>query len=102
MKNKTISHIVIFWLKKEITNTQRNSIIEAAKTLETIPGIVTFQYGKMIPSDRKIVDSTYDFALNITFQSEKDLNIYLEHKTHTSYVNSYIKPNIEKIQVYDF
>lgn len=103
MLNETlISHIVVFWLKPNLSEDVKNEIITNAKKLDKIPGLKSFHIGTMMPSSRDVVDNTYDFAFNMTFSSKVDLETYLNHKLHQEFVNLFIKPNIEKLRVFDF
>ena len=97
-----ISHIVVFWLKEDINNSIKDTIISNANRLNQIPGLQSFHIGKMLPSERDVVDNTYDFAFNMTFNSQKDLDFYINHKIHQEFVEKNIKPNIKQIKVYDF
>tara|TARA_Y200000002_G_C22621037_1_gene638180 strand:- start:427 stop:744 length:318 start_codon:yes stop_codon:yes gene_type:complete len=101
-KENLISHIVIFWLKPNVSEDKKNEIITNAKKLDKISGLKSFHIGKMMPSNRDVVDNTYDFAFNMTFTSKVDLETYLNHKLHQEFVNIYIKPNIKTLKVYDF
>ena len=102
MSKSIISHIVIFWLKKNVNETQKQTIIANADVLNTIPGLQSFHIGKMIPSERDVVDKSYDFAFNMTFNSQKDLDAYISHSIHQEFVRINIEPNIKQIKVYDF
>jgi hypothetical protein len=103
MINQTIiSHIVVFWLKSNVSEEKKDEIISEAKKLDKIPGLKSFHIGNMLPSSRDVVDNTYDFAFNMTFTSKVDLETYLNHNLHQEFVNLFIKPNIEKLRVFDF
>ena len=56
----------------------------------------------MVPSDRAIVDSSYDVAIYLTFETAEDLQGYLDHKDHVDAVKSILKPLTKKVLVYDF
>lgn len=102
MSKTLISHIVVFWLKEGINELQKKTIITNADTLNNIPGLQSFHIGKMIPSERDVVDNSYDFAFNMTFNSQKDLDSYISHSIHQEFVRINIEPNIKQIKVYDF
>jgi hypothetical protein len=58
--------------------------------------------GKSIPSDRKIVDDSFDVGLYMIFSSQDDMKRYLMHPEHIKTVKTILKPLASKIQVYDF
>jgi hypothetical protein len=70
--------------------------------LRDIPGVTGLRMGEMIPSDRAIVDSTFDVALIVSFADSAALESYLTHPVHVELVEKTLKPLVEKIRVYDF
>ncbi len=100
--SRTVEHIVIVWLKEPGSSTARNRIIEASGILTAIPGVVSIKSGIVMPSDRTIVDSSFDIALIITLVDAAALQAYLTHPLHVTLVEETLKPLVERIQVYDF
>ena len=100
-KGGTVGHVVIFWLKTPGDSAARQKIIDACKTFEEIPGIVSIQAGPAVPSTRPIVDSTYDVGVIITFENEKAMRDYDQHPIHRQAVNGVLKDLVERIRVYD-
>ena len=58
------SHVVIFWTDPGQPNAAEELIAGATKYLQPIPGIRFFHIGKMVGSQRPVVDQTYQVALN--------------------------------------
>lgn len=58
--------------------------------------------GTALKSDRPVVDSTFDLAILITFDSEKALQDYLDHPDHKVAVKDTLQPLVKRILVYDF
>lgn len=58
--------------------------------------------GTALKSDRPVVDSTFDLAILITFDSEKALQDYLDHPDHKAAVKDTLQPLVKRILVYDF
>jgi hypothetical protein len=56
----------------------------------------------MAPSPRKVVDQTYQVALNITFKDQQAQDDYQVHPQHVEFVERVFKPNCIKVVVYDF
>lgn len=97
-----INHIVICWLKDSGNKEQQLKIIRESLKFKNIPGVLELRAGSMIPSDRKIVDSSFDVAIYMTHHSIKDMNRYLKHPKHVKAVKEVLKPLMRKIVVYDF
>jgi hypothetical protein len=95
------SHVVIFWTDPSKPDAPDQVIAAAKKYLESIPGIVNFQVGKMATSHRDIVDQTYQAALNIQFESKQAQDDYQVHPQHLKFVEQ-CKPLFAKVVVYDF
>jgi hypothetical protein len=96
------SHIVIFWTDPGQPNAADQLVASASKLLQPIPGLVHFQVGKMIGSQRPVVDQSYQVALNTVFTSQAAHDAYQVHPAHVEFVQKYVKPLVKKIVVYDF
>ncbi len=98
----TVEHVVVVWLKTPGDRTAQQQVIRASQSLKSIPGVVSLKAGTMIPSERPIVDSSFDIALTVTFTDEQAMQHYLTHPTHVQLLEETLKPLVDKIQVYDF
>jgi len=96
-----VSHIVIRWLKKPGDIEARRQFVDVTKSFANLPGVVDHKVGVVLPSDRKVVDSSFDVATVITFKNRKSLQAYLDHPRHKTAVKEMLKPLVEKIIVYD-
>jgi hypothetical protein len=96
------SHIVVFWLDPEKSDASDALIEGANRYLKPIPGIVFFHIGKMVGSQRPVVDQTYQVALNVAFDSKEAQDAYQVHPLHVEFVQKVLKPISRKIVVYDF
>jgi len=67
-----------------------------------MPGVVTVSAGTALESDRPVVDSSFDLAIVITFDSEETLKAYLNHPDHKAAVKNTLQPLVKRILVYDF
>lgn len=97
-----ISHVVMVWLKPEVTETQKKHIMSAAQQLSTIPGVVSVQAGLPIPSERRIVDDSFSFGIHIGLSHVGAIDSYLSHPIHVNYVDTHIKGKASKLLIYDF
>ena len=64
------SHVVIFWTRPEIPDSTAQLLAGAEKYLRPSPGVLSFHIGCMSPSDRPVVDQSYQVALNLVFPSK--------------------------------
>lgn len=102
MNEPPIQHIVILWLHEPGNPEQRHKLIDAAEVLKEIPGVITVSAGEPLPSDRAIVDDSFDVAYIFTFENQESMRHYLTHDDHKEVVASLIKPLVAKMLVYDF
>ena len=97
-----VNHVVLCWLKDSGNIEQRQKIIETSLKFSKIPGVLDVRAGEALKSDRLIVDSSYDVAIYMTYESVEDMNSYLIHPDHKKAVKEILKPLVKKILVYDF
>lgn len=97
-----VVHVVLVWLKEAGNTAQRQQIITASKQLKDIPGVLDLRVGEVIPSDRSVVDSSYDVALTLRFANDAALQAYLIHPVHKRTVKEVFMPIMDKFRVMDF
>ncbi len=100
--NEQIVHIVLVWLSEPANQEHIDQVMTATRQLKDIPELKRLRIGKSIPSDRKIVDDSFDIGIYMTFSSVKDMQIYLNHPNHKLAVQRVFRPLAAKIVVYDF
>jgi hypothetical protein len=96
------SHIVIFWTDPANPKSADELVDGCNKYLKTIPGILHFHVGKMVPSHRPVVDQSYQVALNITFTDKKAQDDYQVHPQHVDFVEKVFKRVCKRATIYDF
>jgi len=96
-----VLHIVVVWLKEPGNENHRQQLLEASQQLTKIPGILSVQGGKVIGSDRAVVDSSFDIALVMRMHNREVLNSYVQHPLHQQLLKEVFKPLIEHYRVYD-
>ena len=96
------SHIVIFWTKPEVENSEQRLIDGLNRYLPDIPGVISMHVGKCAPSDRPVVDQSYQIALNITFKNKIVQDEYQVHPQHVEFVEIVFKEVCDKVVIYDF
>ena len=97
-----VTHVVVFWLKDHGNVAQRAKIIETSESFRKIPGVLSVQVGPCLPSQRPIVDSSFDVALTMEFASKAAMQKYLDDPSHKAASDGVLKPLVKKIAVYDF
>ena len=97
-----VNHIVLCWLKEPGNIAHRKKIIEVSESFRKIPKVLEVKVGQVVPSDRKIVDDSFDVGIYISLANTEDMNAYLNHPLHTKAVEEVLRPLAKKIVVYDF
>jgi len=96
------SHVVIFWTDPANPKAADELVAGAEKYLRPIPGVLSFHVGKMVGSQRPVVDQTYQVALNLLFPSKLAQDDYQAHPRHIEFVEKIFEPLCKKVVVYDF
>ncbi len=97
-----VHHVVVCWLNEPGNEEARRKVIDVSKGFSTIPGVINVRAGRVIPSEREIVDSSFDVAIYLSFENEQKLFEYLNHAIHKKAVEKTLKPLVRKVVVYDF
>ena len=80
----------------------REQLLAAADALREIPGVSSVTAGKMLPSNRPIVDSSYDLAYVISFPSQEQMNQYVQRPEHLRLKKEVLDRYVAKYLIYDF
>ena len=96
------SHIVIFLTDPHNFVAPDELLAAANQLLKNIPGIVEFRAGKMVKSNRPVVEQSYQVALNIVFADKHAEHEYQSHPQHLEFVEKVFKPTCKKVAIYDF
>jgi len=97
-----ILHNVYFWLKKEVSESQKHDFEQGILDfLSNVPEVQKYTIGKPAETpSREVVDHTYDFSIFVWFASIEDHNIYQAHPVHDVFVDKF-NDLWEKVQVFD-
>jgi len=96
------SHIVVFWTDPEQAHAADELLTGANRLLKDIPGVLQFHAGKMVPSERPVVEQSYQMALNLIFPNRQAEQAYQTHPQHVEFVERSVKRLVKKLVVYDF
>ena len=97
-----VQHVVVCWLKEPGNAEQRQRIIDASYTFREIPGVLLVHAGVPLPSERPIVDDSFDVAITITLADVQALEDYQVHPLHITAKKDVLAPYVAKVVVYDF
>lgn len=97
----TVDHIVLVWLKRSSNAQDRQKLRDAADEFRSIPGLRFLDHGTALPSDRPIVDDSFDVGFVMRFDSAAALQAYEKNPLHVKKVNEVLRPLSRKILVYD-
>ncbi len=96
------SHVVIFWTKPENPNGADELLAGFEKYLKPIPGVLHYHVGRMVPSERPVVEQSYQVALNLVFPDKAAQDAYQVHPMHVEFVEKVFKQVCARCVVYDF
>jgi hypothetical protein len=97
----SVSHVVLCWLKDPGNSADRRALIDAAEELRAIPGVLAVTVGPPNPSDRSVVDDSFDVGYVIVLESREALAAYLANPTHLKARRELLAPLAEKVVIYD-
>ncbi|MEC8355397.1 MAG: Dabb family protein [Verrucomicrobiota bacterium] len=99
---KKLNYVVLCWLMEPGDRENIEKIITMTQSFQSNPGVLEAQAGKVVMSDRRIVDDSFDVGILIQVQDEDALQLYLDHPRHQKAKDEILLPLIEKVLVYDF
>jgi hypothetical protein len=97
-----VIHVVLVWLKEPGNPAHRQQIIEVTRAFDELPGVIAVRVGEAVPSDREIVDDSFDVGLYLTFANAADMRAYLADERHQAAVREVFMPLAERYIAYDF
>jgi hypothetical protein len=78
-------HSVYFWLKPDLSETERAQFWKCVRSLTTIEGVRQGFTGKPAATDRPIIDRSYSCALIVMFDDEGGHEAYQVHPIHDQF-----------------
>lgn len=95
-----IAHHVLFWLKADTNDAQKEAFLNGLKSLEQIEVVKTFHVGTPAPIERAVVDTTYTFSLLLFFEDLAAHDVYQVHPIHKAFLDEF-RVYFEKVVIYD-
>ena len=97
-----MKHNVFFWLKDDITAEQKQTFEQGIKALLKIEEIKSGAWGTPAATEpRPVIDSSYDYAISLEFESIAEHDRYQVHPEHDVFIDSF-KDWWAKATIYDF
>ena len=94
-------HSVYVWLANPENEEERIEFETAMKNfINDLPYAQLFHFGRVIPSERAVVDSSYDYSFIVVFNSEEDMKQYEIDPAHLNFLSE-TKSLIERIRIFD-
>lgn len=95
-----LAHHVLFWLKADTTDNQKQEFRKGLESLEGIETVKTIHIGTPAPIERPVVDITYTFSLIILFEGMAGHDVYQVHNLHQAFLDQF-RGLFEKVVIYD-
>jgi hypothetical protein len=100
-ERRPVSHVVLFWLNDPSDAQAVKKMEDACLSFRSIAGVESVAVGRALPSDRPVVDSSFDLGLVITFRNPEALGRYVSDPVHQEALRTIAKPLVKRMQVYD-
>lgn len=94
-------HSVYFWLKDDLSEEKRAEFMEALRGLRVIESLEAIWVGDPVPSDRPVVDSSYDAGLVTVFKDAAGHDVYQTHVAHKAFLEKF-SSCWKQVKVLDF
>lgn len=94
-------HIVHFWARPDLTETESTELLEGVRSLEAIETVKLFHLGPpAATADRQVVDNSFSYALVLGFDDVEGHNTYQDHPIHKAFVAAHSE-KLAKVRVRD-
>jgi Stress responsive A/B Barrel Domain len=94
-------HNVFFWLKKDISEADKNSFLEGVNSLKKISMVKSCYIGPPASTEKRdVVDNSFSYALLLHFDDVAGQNTYQVDPIHLKFVEDH-KDKWTKVVVYD-
>ena len=96
-----LTHTVIFWLKNDLCEDQKNIFINEVKTLGEISSVEDFHLGKPAATPKRpVVEDSYDFAITVVLKDMVAHDDYQTDPIHLKFIDN-CKEMWERVVIYD-
>ena len=99
--NPVLIHTVFFWTKEGTTEEQKKAFEAGLVKLGTCPQIGAFYWGPPAATEKRgVVDNSYDYAINVHFESLEMQAAYQPEPIHMEFIENH-QDLWDKVVVYD-
>ncbi|MBB5637353.1 hypothetical protein HDF26_000210 [Pedobacter cryoconitis] len=95
-----IAHHVLFWLKADTTEDQKNAFRIGLQSLDQIEVVKSCHVGVPAPIERSVVDTSYTFSSILFFEDLAGHDVYQGHSLHAAFLDEF-RIFFEKVIIYD-
>jgi hypothetical protein len=95
-----LSHHVLFWLKADTTENQKQAFKASLETLSAVETVKSIHVGVPSSISRAVVDTTYTFSLVLFFEDLAGHDVYQVHPLHKAFLEEF-RETFEKVIIYD-
>ena len=94
-------HTVVFWLKPDLSNDEKEQFFEGVKSLGRIPSVDSFHMGTPANTPKRpVIDDSYDCCLNVILKDLDAQDEYQVDPIHTEFVEK-CAHLWDKVVIYD-
>lgn len=94
-------HTVFFWFKAEAAPDTAARLLDFYRTeVPGLPGVLAVYPGVPEPSDRPVVDSSFQLGVSTVFADAAAERVWQDHPVHRRMIAAF-EPWIAKVAVYD-
>ncbi len=97
-----IEHAVFIWLQRPGNAEDRAQLLRATEDLRRTTGLIrSVKTGTPVPSQRPVVDDTFDLALLMHFDTREKLEAFETHPAHLEAREKTLRPLTRRVVIYD-
>jgi len=94
-------HVVLFWLKDDLSDTQRSAFKAGLERLTTIEAAEAAYVGTPAATlERPVIDTSYDYCLTVIAKDVAAHDAYQVDPRHLAFLESF-KPFWTQVKIYD-
>ena len=93
-------HTVYFWLRNELSQTEKDRFKAGLNTLKGISQSKATYIGTPSTTDRPVIDTSYDYGLTVIFENMADHDDYQVDPIHKAFLDCHMD-KWKKVVIYD-
>lgn len=96
-----LAHTVFFWFKPDAPADTANRLLSFYRTeVPSLPGVLAVLPGAPRPSERDVVDDSFDLGVTTVFADSDAEHVWHDHPVHKRMIAAF-EPFLAKVVVYD-